>query len=193
LNHAVFRRESFVTNFSVDWWLSPLTNPLRLSAGRASRSIMTLAFPVNHTVPPRVFQTRSRARRQLSKEPSSGFPHNPEPILRSPVKAHGLKAQNAFDWFDPRLSTRSGLSVKFMNENNLKAVAPLPLASAPRLSRWWDACSNCLHPLHGRSSLRRTVRDPDEERCLSPISATNFMSMSTPETHQLSRARLSPH
>jgi hypothetical protein len=34
--------------------------------------------------------------------------------------------------------------------------------------------------------------DQGERRCLSPISATNLSSTSTPETHQLSCARLSP-
>jgi hypothetical protein len=34
--------------------------------------------------------------------------------------------------------------------------------------------------------------DPAETRCLSPISATNLLSTSTPETHQLPRAWLSP-
>jgi len=64
------------------------------------------------------------ARRHLPKEPPSGFPHNPEPILRSPFRAHGLKAQNAFDWFDPRLSTRSSQSVEIMNETTSKLEHP---------------------------------------------------------------------
>jgi hypothetical protein len=38
----------------------------------------------------------------------------------------------------------------------------------------------------------RRVSDPAETRCLSPISATNLLSTSTPEAHQLSARRLSP-
>jgi len=69
----------------------------------------------------------------------------------------------------------------------------------PCCSSRLPACHGCGAPARARLSLAAYFHgfdavsegDPGGTRCLSPISATNLLSTSTPETHQLSSTRLS--
>lgn len=88
-------------------WLSPCHDPPRLSAGRARLSSpLVLTFPVI-TMAGAVASTLSAAWPVLRRAQRQR-PPRPERFPRKPVRAYELTVQNAFNRFDPSLSTRMG-------------------------------------------------------------------------------------
>lgn len=167
--------------------------------GELSRSARSLTSPVGHTVQPRGFHLPWPSPTQPPKEHCQGrgessVPYHPGLIPRSPVRAHGFSAQNAFDWSDP-IPQEKGWSVRSNSVMN-----PTSRLEHPCRPSELPACQSDGVPARARLNLATDphgfdavlVGDPGETRCLSPISATNELSTSTPETHKLSRARLSP-
>jgi hypothetical protein len=178
--------------------LSSVANPLRLSAGRAfptslesdipcrSYGVTTrlppLAATLDHT-PEGVRQGRGLYQRAVS------------PRTGPPLACYGSRflSPECLRSARPQLFGEGvGRAVKVLTNPTYRLEHPCCSSRPP-------ACHGCGVPARARLSLATYLHgfhaasegNPGETRCLSPISATNLLSTSTPETHQLSNTRLS--
>jgi hypothetical protein len=128
------------TKVGLPWTFVPSKPPAPFGWEGLPDPCRILTSPVDHTVRPRVFHSsKSRSTsppkgRHRTRRISS-VPCNPGLVQHSPFKACAFSAQNAFDWFEPHLSTRRCCSIKNRETLDIAAGTPLPLASASRLSR----------------------------------------------------------
>lgn len=101
----------------------PGQTPCAFRLGELSRSAWSLTSPVGHTVQPRGFHLPRPSPTSPPKECRQGrgrtsVPYHPGLVPRSPVRAHGFSAQNAFDQLDP-ISSGEGVcrAVKLSDES----------------------------------------------------------------------------
>jgi len=191
LNDAVFRRESFLCVRLVVTRLSPVTNSLRLSAGGACPSTADSDIPCRSPgaaprLPPLDAARSPPKRRPLFLARQDRFTARRLELTTSRSRMSSIGSI-------PTLSGWESLRVEKFNPR-LAAGAPLP-----------SACSFPPVKVMGRRRRLAPAVPPGQWRLATPqprtrrgqdtshqISATDFLSTSTPGAHLLSSAGLSP-
>jgi len=200
VNDAVFRRESFFSTRRLRSGFHPTPTLCAFRLREPARLASILTSPVGQTVRREASTSRRRAERchrsgaaGLADESACRLAQDWSPACRLELTA----SQPRMPLIGSTLIFRRGVAAR--SETGMKPTSQLghPCCSSqhpagqgdgtPARARLTRAAEATTLP---RGRHRRDC-DPAETRCLSPISATNLLSTSTPETHQLSRAKLS--
>jgi hypothetical protein len=193
VNHAVFRRESFVSRSLGCPQAFASCKPSAPSGWESLPEwIWTLTSPVGHTMQLRGFHLSPL---RLTSPPKERRPAcratqswSPACLLRLTVSQPRMPSIDSIsilrrrvaDWSKSRMKPTSQLE------------HPCHSSEPPAGQGDGTPARAVLTRATVATACAATNGDLGERRCLSPISATNLLSTSTPETHQLSCARLSP-